>query len=66
MPLISLNSSNLGFLTDTGYIDGKRSLEITRNYTAAFFGRYLKNIPSTLLGANNSACPKVADETRNI
>jgi hypothetical protein len=75
LPLISLYSpdtlgvrpgSNLGFLTDTGYIDGNRSLEITRNYTGAFFDRYLKNIPSSLLAPTNFSYPEVVGETRNI
>ncbi|MCT7952844.1 hypothetical protein NG798_23875 [Ancylothrix sp. C2] len=74
MPLISLYSpdnlgvrpgSNLGFLTDTGYIGGDRSIDITRNYTGAFFDQFLKNIPSSLLAGTNSAYFEVSRETRN-
>lgn len=47
-----------------GSIDGRRGLQITRQVLAAFFDRYLKNEPSTLLDGPSPAFPEVEFQKR--
>jgi hypothetical protein len=42
-----------------GAIDGRRGLQITTTYLAAFFDRYLRGIPTTLLSGSSAEYPEV-------
>ncbi len=55
-PLLSPLSA---LLPERGKLKGKRTLHIVNTYTLAFFDRYLKNQPSSLLNGSSIDYPEV-------
>jgi hypothetical protein len=53
-------TSQLGL---TGPIDGQRGFDILNAYSLAFFDKYLKSIPSSLLNGSSQQYPEVNIET---